>query len=160
MKQVLQSLKNGTTTLEDVPVPHVAARCLLIRTNKSLVSAGTERMLVEFGKSGLISKARQQPDKVKMVLDKARTDGVVATYETVKSKLDQPLALGYCNVGHVVETGRGVDGFKKGDRVLSNGKHAEYVTVPKNLCARIPMEFLLRRPVSQCWGQSVCRGSG
>lgn len=138
MKQVLQSLKDGTTILEDVPVPHAASRCLLIRTNTSLISAGTERMLVEFGKSGLISKARQQPDKVKMVLDKARTDGVAATYETVKSKLDQPLALGYCNVGHVVETGRGVNGFQQGDRVVSNGKHAEYVTVPKNLCARIP----------------------
>lgn len=138
MKQVLQSLKDGTTTLEEVPVPCAGSGSLLIRTDISLVSAGTERMLVKFGKSNLISKARQQPDKVKMVLDKARTDGVAATYDAVKSKLDQPLALGYCNVGHVVDTGRGVDGFKPGDRVVSNGKHAEYVAVPKNLCARIP----------------------
>jgi predicted dehydrogenase len=138
MKQILQSLKDGTTTIEEVPVPHTGAGRLLIRTNISLVSAGTERILVKFGKSGWISKARQQPDKVKLVLQKARTDGVAATYDAVKSKLDQPLALGYCNVGKVIDTGRGVDGFKPGDRVVSNGKHAEYVSVPKNLCARIP----------------------
>ena len=139
MKQVLQSLKDGTTTLEDIPVPRAGNGSLLIRTDISLVSAGTERMLVKFGKSNLLSKARQQPDKVKMVLDKARTDGIAATYDAVKSKLDQPLALGYCNTGHVVETGHGVVGFKPGDRVVSNGKHAEYVAVPKNLCARIPV---------------------
>lgn len=138
MKQILQSLKDGTTTLEEVPVPCVSAGQLLIRTDTSLVSAGTERMLVKFGKSGWISKARQQPDKVKMVLEKARTDGVAATYDAVKSKLDQPLALGYANVGRVVEAGRSVEGFELGDRVVSNGKHAEYVTVPKNLCAKIP----------------------
>ena len=138
MKQVLQSLKDGATMLADIPVPRAGKGSLLIRTDISLVSAGTERMLVKFGKSNLISKARQQPDKVKMVLDKARTDGVVATYDAVKSKLDQPLALGYCNVGRVVDIGRGVDRFKPGDRVVSNGKHAEYVAVPKNLCARIP----------------------
>ena len=138
MKQVMQSLNDGTTHVEEVPVPRARFGELLIKTDMSLVSAGTERMLVKFGKSNLISKARQQPDKVKMVLDKARTDGVAATYDAVKSKLDQPLALGYCNVGHVVDTGRGVNAFKPGDRVVSNGKHAEYVAVPKNLCARIP----------------------
>lgn len=138
MKQVLQSLKDGATTIEEVPLPHVRSGELLIKTKISLVSAGTERMLVKFGKSGWGAKARQQPDKVKMVLDKARTDGLAATYDAVKSKLDQPLALGYCNVGHVVDIGSDVVGFKAGDRVVSNGKHAEYVTVPKNLCASIP----------------------
>lgn len=138
MKQVLQSLRDGSTKLEDVPIPRAGTGNLLIGTETTLVSAGTERMLVKFGKSGWISKARQQPDKVRMVLDKARSDGIAATYGAVKSKLDQPLALGYCNVGTVVETGKGVDGFAAGDRVVSNGKHAEYVTVPKNLCAKIP----------------------
>ena len=138
MKQILQSLKDGSTTLEEVPVPRIGAGQLLIRTDISLVSAGTERMLVKFGKSGWISKARQQPDKVKMVLEKSRTDGVMATYDAVKSKLDQPLALGYCNVGHVVDAGSDTQGFKPGDRVISNGKHAEYVAVPQNLCAQIP----------------------
>ncbi|MFI8667211.1 bi-domain-containing oxidoreductase [Qipengyuania sp. NPDC077410] len=138
MKQLLQSLKDGATHLEEVPIPRAANGQLLIRTDTTLVSAGTERMLVKFGKSNWISKARQQPDKVKMVLDKARSDGIAATYDAVKSKLDQPLALGYCNVGRVAEIGHEVDGFAPGDRVVSNGKHAEYVNVPKNLCAKIP----------------------
>jgi predicted dehydrogenase len=93
-------------------------------------------MLVEFGKGNLIQKARSQPDKVKQVLEKARTDGIAATLDAVRSKLDQPLALGYCNVGRIVESR--AEGFARGDRVVSNGKHAEIVTVPKNLCARIP----------------------
>ncbi|WP_240902247.1 bi-domain-containing oxidoreductase [Wenzhouxiangella sp. XN24] len=93
-------------------------------------------MLVEFGKGNLIQKARSQPDKVKMVLEKMRTDGVAATLDAVQSKLDQPLALGYCNVGQAIESCS--DGFDIGDRVVSNGKHAEIVAVPQNLCARIP----------------------
>lgn len=95
-------------------------------------------MLVNFGKANLIDKARQQPDKVAMVIDKVRTDGVSTTFAAVRNKLDQPLALGYCNVGHVVEVGRGVTGFEVGDRVASNGQHAEIVTVPTNLCAKVP----------------------
>ena len=126
------------TEVADVPAPGVASGCLLIETATSLVSAGTERMLVEFGKANLIEKARQQPDRVRMVLDKIRTDGVMPTLETVRSKLDQPLALGYCNVGVVREVGVGVLGFEVGDRVASNGKHADLVCVPVNLCAHIP----------------------
>ena len=138
MRQILQSLKDGHTGLTDVPAPRTGAGQLLIHTRSTLVSAGTERMLVEFGKANWIDKARQQPDKVRMVLDKVRTDGFAATFDAVQSKLDQPLALGYCNVGVVAELGRGVEGFSVGDRVVSNGKHAEVVCVPKNLCARIP----------------------
>ena len=138
MKQILQSLKDGTTQLSDVPTPRVSTGSLLINTSTTLVSAGTERMLVDFGKANWIDKARQQPDKVRMVLDKVRTDGLATTIEAVQSKLDQPLALGYCNVGVVSELGRGVEGFAVGDRVVSNGKHAEVVCVPKNLCAKIP----------------------
>lgn len=138
MKQILQNLKDGTTTLAEVPAPRVVAGHLLIHTSTTLVSAGTERMLVEFGKANWLDKARQQPDKVRMVLDKVRTDGLAATVDAVRSKLDQPLPLGYCNVGVVAEVGRGVDGFAVGDRVVSNGKHAEVVSVPKHLCARVP----------------------
>lgn len=138
MKQILQSLKDGTTQLADVPCPRVSIGQLLINTTTTLVSAGTERMLVEFGKAGWIEKARQQPDKVRMVLDKVRADGLAATFDAVRSKLDQPLPLGYCNVGRVAEVGKGVLGFAVGDRVVSNGKHAEVVCVPKNLCVRIP----------------------
>jgi len=95
-------------------------------------------MLVDFGKANLIDKARQQPDKVKMVLDKVKTDGLAPTVQAVRSKLDQPLPMGYCNVGRIMEIGEGVEGFETGGRVVSNGKHAEVVSVPKNLCAKIP----------------------
>lgn len=138
MKQVLQDLKKGVTEVAEVPCPRAGRGQLLVRTRCSLVSAGTERMLVDFGKAGLIDKARQQPDKVRMVLDKIRTDGLMPTLEAVRNKLDQPLPMGYCNVGEVVEVGPGVQGFAVGDRVASNGKHAELVAVPVNLCARLP----------------------
>ncbi|MCL2622243.1 MAG: bi-domain-containing oxidoreductase [Planctomycetaceae bacterium] len=103
-----------------------------------MISAGTERMLVEFSKGGLIAKAKSQPDKVKQVLDKIKTDGLLPTLETVFNRLDEPMPLGYCNVGEVIEVGSGVSGFKPGDRVVSNGSHAEIVCIPKNLCAKIP----------------------
>ncbi len=138
MLQVLQHMGSGQTELVSVPAPRLQDGCLLIRTRCSLISAGTERMLVEFGKASLLEKARQQPEKVRMVLDKVRTDGLSATIDAVRSKLDQPLPLGYCNAGVVLEVGRGVSGFKPGDRVVSNGQHAGVVSVPRNLCARIP----------------------
>ena len=138
MKQILQSLKDGSTEVAEVPAPIASAHHLSVRSRATLVSAGTERMLVEFGKANWLDKARQQPDKVRMVLDKVSTDGLAVTFEAVQSKLDQPLALGYCNAGVVAGIGRGVAGFAIGDRVVSNGKHAEVVAVPTNLCARIP----------------------
>ena len=138
MKQILQSLKTGATSVVETPCPAVQPGQILIRSTRTLISAGTERMLVEFGKAGWIDKARQQPDKVRLVLDKIKTDGLAPTLEAVFNKLDQPLPLGYCNVGVVLETGQGVEGFAVGDRVASNGKHAEVVSVPRNLCARIP----------------------
>ena len=136
MKQILQNLANGETTLANVPCPKNKPGHLLIASQQTLVSAGTERMLVDFGKANLIDKARQQPDKVKMVLEKVKTDGLQPTLEAVRSKLDQPLPLGYCNAGAVLESG--VSGFEVGDRVVSNGNHAEVVRIPKNLCAKIP----------------------
>jgi predicted dehydrogenase/threonine dehydrogenase-like Zn-dependent dehydrogenase len=138
MKQLLQSLKTGTVELASVAAPGVQRGRLLVVTRRSLISAGTERMLLDFGKAGFIEKARQQPDKVRMVLDKMRTDGIAATVSAVLDKLDQPLALGYCNVGVVSEAGEDVSAFGPGDRVVSNAKHAEVVSVPPNLCARVP----------------------
>lgn len=138
MKQIVQQLDTGQTAIVEAPSPQVAAGTLLIRTTRSLISAGTERMLVGFGRASLLSKARQQPDRVKDVLGKVRTDGLVATLDAVRSKLAQPLPLGYCNVGEVIAVGSGVSGFKPGDRVVSNGPHADIVRVPVNLCARIP----------------------
>jgi predicted dehydrogenase len=138
MKQILQSLKNGMTEVAEVPCPAPGRGQVLIRSSRTLVSAGTERMLVDFGKAGFVGKARRQPDKVQQALDKMRTDGLAPTLEAVFNKLDQPLPLGYCNVGRVVEAGTGVAGFGVGDRVVSNGRHAEAVAVPVNLCAKIP----------------------
>jgi threonine dehydrogenase-like Zn-dependent dehydrogenase len=138
MKQIIQSFKTGDTILEEIPAPIVKKGAVLIETTYSLVSLGTEKMLVEFGKSSLISKARQQPEKVKQVLDKIKTEGLLPTLEAVFNKLEQPLSLGYCNVGRVIAVGEGVNEFKIGDRVASNGQHAEIVCVPKNLVAFIP----------------------
>lgn len=138
MKQIIQSFKTGETILEEIPVPQVKRGCLLIQTTRSLVSLGTERMLVEFGKSNYLQKAKQQPDKVKQVLDKMKTDGLLPTVHSVFNKLEEPIPLGYCNVGKVIAVGEGVSGYEVGDRVVSNGPHAEYVCVPKNLVAHIP----------------------
>ncbi len=140
MKQIIQSFKTGETKLETLPAPDIQSGQLLIKTTKSLVSLGTEKMLVEFGKASLIQKARQQPDKVKMVLDKIKSDGLIPTLEAVFNKLEQPLPLGYCNVGEVIGVGKGVTDFKIGDRVASNGQHAEFVSIPQNLCAHIPAD--------------------
>jgi len=136
MKQILQSLSNGKTSLVDVPCPKNIKSSILINTKVTVVSAGTERMLINFGKANLLGKAMNQPDKVKTVLNKVITDGLNTTYNAVRSKLDQPLPLGYCNAGVVLESD--VDKFEPGDRVVSNGNHAEVVRVPKNLCVKIP----------------------
>jgi predicted dehydrogenase len=138
MKQIIQSFKTGDTLLEEIPAPQVAKGKVLIQTTRSLVSLGTEKMLVEFGKSNLISKARQQPERVRQVFDKIKTEGLMPTLEAVFNKLGEPLPLGYCNVGKVIDVGEGVSEFKIGDRVASNGQHAEFVCVPKNLVAHIP----------------------
>jgi predicted dehydrogenase/threonine dehydrogenase-like Zn-dependent dehydrogenase len=138
MKQLLQDLSNGQIKLQEVPCPQAIAGHLLVRTATSLVSAGTERMLLEFGKANLIGKARQQPDRVREAWQKVKTDGLLPTVEAVRAKLDQPIALGYCNAGTVLEVGSGVEGFAPGDRVVSNGAHAEAVMVSANLCAKVP----------------------
>ncbi len=136
MKQILQNLSTGETSLMDVPCPKNTKGNLLIATRNTIISAGTERMLIDFGKANYLDKARQQPDKVKMVLNKVATDGLLPTIDAVRSKLDQPLPLGYCNAGVVLESD--VAGFERGDRVVSNGYHAEVVRVPRNLCVKIP----------------------
>ena len=138
MKQVIQNISNGSTNVVEVPCPKNKIGYLLIQSTNTLVSAGTERMLVDFGRANIINKARQQPDKVKLVLDKVKSDGVLPTINSIKTKLDQPIALGYCNAGVVINSK--VEGFLEGDRVVSNGHHAEIVRVAKNLCAKIPDE--------------------
>ncbi len=138
MKQILQDMAKGGTTVAESPTPSVIPESILVSTTCSLISAGTERMLVDFGRSSYLEKARQQPEKVKMVIEKVKTDGLITTIDAVQSKLSQPLTLGYCNVGRVSAIGKGSDSFRIGDRVVSNGPHADVVRVSKNLSARIP----------------------
>ena len=138
MKKIVQNIKSGQTELLEMPVPSVSKGKVLIRTTRTLVSLGTERMLVSFAKSNLISKARQQPEKVKMVLDKIKSDGLIPTLKSVNNKFNEPMSLGYCNVGIVVDVADDVTDIRPGDRVVSNGAHAEFVSISKNLVHKIP----------------------
>ena len=142
MKQLLQNMRDGQSVVADVPVPAVRAGMVLVRTGASLVSAGTERMVVEFAAKSLVGKARSRPDLVRQVIDKARREGVLTTMEAAFNRLDQPMALGYSSAGTIVALGDGVDGYAIGDRVACAGGgyavHAEYAVVPKNLIAPIP----------------------
>ena len=138
MKQLLQSLKTGDTYIEECPTPSVNANSVRIRTIKTLISPGTEKMLVDFGKSSLLDKAKKQPEKVKQVFDKIYTDGLIATYDAVSSKLNEPIKMGYSNVGIIDKCADDIEEFKIGDRVVSNGSHSDHVVVSKNLCAHIP----------------------
>jgi len=142
MKQLLQNLRTGETSVEDVPIPTPKPGTALVQTAASLVSAGTERKLVEFAEKNLVGKARSRPDLVRQVLDKARREGLLTTVDAAFNKLDQPLALGYSSAGTIVAVGAGLQGFKVGDRVACGGGgyavHAEYAIVPKNLLVQLP----------------------
>ena len=138
MKKILQDLKNGDIIIQDVPKPKIKSNHLIIKTNASLISIGTEKTLLSFGRSNYLDKARQQPEKVQQVINKIRVDGLKETLSSVKSKLDTPLPLGYCNVGVVEEVGDNITEFKIGDRVASIGSHSEFVLVSQNLCEKIP----------------------
>lgn len=138
MRQIFQDLKNGATRLDTIPPPALRPGHVQVRTAFTLISSGTERMLVEFGRAGWLDKARQQPERVHQVLDKVRTDGLLATWDAVSTKLETPLPLGYCHAGIVTGVGDGVDHVAVGDRVATNGPHAERVCVPKHLCVPLP----------------------
>lgn len=138
MIQVLQDLRTGEIVCEDVPSPLCQPGHLLIQSSCSLISAGSERMMLEFGKANFLEKARKRPEDVRGVLNKIRTDGLVPTLQAVASRLAEPMPMGYSNVGVVREIGSDVEGFRIGERVVSNGHHAEWVCVPKHLCAKIP----------------------
>jgi predicted dehydrogenase/threonine dehydrogenase-like Zn-dependent dehydrogenase len=142
MKQVLQNLRTGETFVADVPIPAPKPGMALVRTAASLVSAGTERMLVDFASKSLLGKARSRPDLARQVLDKARREGMLSTLEAAFSRLDQPMPLGYSSSGVVAAVGEGQAGLQAGDRVACGGGgfavHAEYAVVPRNLLAVLP----------------------
>ncbi len=158
MKQITYSLSKGIISIEEVPIPKISPNNLLIKTNCSLISSGTERMLIDFGKSNLIQKAQKQPEKLNEVINKFITDGIYPTISAVTSKLDQPIKLGYCNAGTVVAVGDNVDGFKIGDRVVSNGPHSDYVLVPKLLCSKIPDNVSFKEAVFTVIGSVGLQG--
>ncbi len=142
MKQLLQNLRDGKTVVEDVPIPTPRAGMALVKTAASLVSAGTERMVVEFAGKSLVGKARARPDLVRQVLDKARREGLLDTLQSSFNRLDQPMALGYSSAGTILAVGAGMQGFKVGQRVACAGGgyavHAEYAVVPRNLLTPLP----------------------
>lgn len=142
MKQLLQNIKNGKTTVEDVPVPTPREGQALVKVAASLVSAGTERMLVEFAEKNLLGKARARPDLAKQVIEKARREGVIPTLQSAFNRLDQPMTLGYSSAGVIAALGKNMHGFKVGQRVACAGAgyavHAEYNLVPRNLLTPIP----------------------
>lgn len=140
MKQILQSLKNGRTHIFDVPIPQLKPNHVLIQTHCSLISPGTEKMLIAFGQSSWLAKAKQQPEKVREVINKIKTDGVLPTMQAITHKLDELIPMGYSNVGTVIARGAAITELCIGDRVVSNGAHAEIVSVAKNLCCKIPSQ--------------------
>ena len=142
MKQLLQNIKNGKSIVEDVPVPTPREGQALVKTEASLVSAGTERMVVEFAEKSLLGKARSRPDLVRQVVEKARREGLVNTAQSAFNRLDQPMALGYSSAGIIVALGEKMEGFRVGQRVACSGGgyavHAEYAVVPRNLLTPLP----------------------
>jgi predicted dehydrogenase/threonine dehydrogenase-like Zn-dependent dehydrogenase len=142
MKQLLQNMKTGKTTVEEIPIPTPHSGQALVRVAASLVSAGTERMLVEFGEKSLLGKARSRPDLVRQVVDKMKRDGVLPTVQAAFNRLDQPIPLGYSSAGVIVSVGDSMEGFKVGQRVACAGGgfavHAEYNLIPHNLLTLLP----------------------
>jgi predicted dehydrogenase/threonine dehydrogenase-like Zn-dependent dehydrogenase len=142
MKQLLQNLRSGITEVAEVPVPTPQAGEILVKTRTSVVSAGTERMLVDFAEKNLLGKARSRPDLLRQVMDKAQREGLLTTVEAAFNRLDQPLPLGYSSAGVVVGLGKDVQGIHAGQRVACGGGnyavHAEYACVPKNLVTVLP----------------------
>jgi predicted dehydrogenase/threonine dehydrogenase-like Zn-dependent dehydrogenase len=140
VREILQSLRESRTGVVEAAAPRPRQGHVIVRTHTSVLSAGTERMLVDFAKAGLIGKARQQPERVRQVIDKVQTDGLASAVEGVRARLDEPISMGYASSGTVISVGPGVVGFAPGDFVACSGHHAEIVSIPATLCVLVPAE--------------------
>jgi threonine dehydrogenase-like Zn-dependent dehydrogenase len=162
MKQIIQDLSKRETRIIDVPLPKPGKGEALVRTGASLVSAGTERTLVEFSEKSLLGKARSRPDLVKLTLDKVRREGLISTVDAVRNRLDEFLPLGYSSAGTIIEVGEGLRGYRAGDRVACAGGgfavHAEYVAVPRNLLVPLPDEVDFERGAFATLGAIALHG--
>lgn len=138
MKQVLHNYETGRAEVFDLPVPEVKPGCLLIRSRLTLISSGTERSVIQASQKSLLQSVIEQPEKIRKALDRVESDGLLPTIDAVRQRSKQVMSIGYCNVGEVIAVGAGVEGYKVGDRVVSNGSHAEIVCVPVHLCAVVP----------------------
>ena len=138
MKKLLQNLRDGSVQIIDMPLAKIDDSEILIETHYSLMSPGTEKMLLEFGKSNWIERIKKNPDKVNQVINKIRNEGFMSAFETVQAKLNEPIELGYCNAGIIKEIGKNVKGLKVNDRVVSNSPHSEYVTNYVNCITKVP----------------------
>ena len=158
MKQLIQNIRNGELRIAVVPEPMVRPGHVLIANVCSIISAGTEKMVVELAKKSLLGKARERPDHVRRVLEKLRNEGFFNTVRQVLEKLDEPMTMGYSSAGVVLACGADVQNFKPGDRVASNGPHAGIVCVPKNLCARVPDAVPFERAAFTVLGAIALQG--
>ncbi len=162
MKQLLQEMRSGETHIVEVPVPQPTAKTVLVKTAASLISVGTERMLVEFAQQSMLGKAKSRPDLVRQVVDKAKREGIANTLDAALNRLDQPMALGYSSAGTIVEVGTELQGFKHGDRVACGGGgyavHAEYAVIPQNLMVKVPDEVSLEHASFATLGAVAMQG--
>lgn len=158
MRQVTQNVRNGRLSLDHVPAPGVRSGHVLIANRYSLISAGTEKMARELAQKSLLAKAKERPDHVKRVIEKARNEGLWKTVEQVREKLSEPMPMGYCSAGVVIGCGSGVGEFKPGDLVASNGGHAEVVSVPRHLCAKVPENVQLDQAAFAVLGAIAMHG--
>ena len=142
MKQVFQNFRTGKLELVDIPIPALRQSFVLVKNYYSLISSGTEKTTIEMARKNIIEKAKSRPDQVKEAINKIKTDGIIATFQRVMKKLDEPLPLGYSSAGEVIKIGENIEGFKISDRVACGGGgyacHSEIIAVPKNLCVKIP----------------------
>src|SRR4030042_994542 len=138
MEQVIQNMHNGKLKVVQVPDPITKPGHVLIANACSVISAGTERAAIELAKKSLLGKAKDRPDQVRRILEKLKNEGILNTIAQVRERLDEPMTMGYSSAGLVLACGAGVQEFKPGDRVASNGPHAGVVCVPKHLCVKVP----------------------